>query len=101
MKISIATNGKDIDSPISELGGRAPFYLIFENGILLEAIKNPFVAGSGGAGFSVAYMLAEKGVSEVVAGEIGNNMKLALEDRDLNFLTVDHFTSVAEIIKNK
>ncbi len=60
MKIAIASEGKNIESEVSQKGGRAPYYLIFEGKELIETIKNPFVSGSGGAGFSVAYMLAGK-----------------------------------------
>ena len=83
MKIAIASEGKDVESEISEKGGRAPYYLIFEGKKLIETIKNPFVVGSGGAGFSVAYMLAEKKVNLVVAGKIGPNMKSALEEKGI------------------
>ncbi len=99
MKISIAVDGKNINSQISEIGGRAPYYLIFENGMLLETIKNPFATGSGGAGFSVAHMLAEKGVSVVIAGEIGVNMKSALQDKNIKFIKADTSKNADEVIR--
>ena len=83
MKIAVASKGKDIESEISERGGRAPYYLLFEDKKLIEAIKNPFAVGSGGAGFSVAYMLAEKKVDLVIAGKIGANMKSALDEKGI------------------
>lgn len=85
MKIAIASEGKDEDSEISSRGGRAPYYLIFEDKKLIETIKNPFSAGSGGAGFSVAYMLAEKKVDLVVAGKVGGNMVSALKEKGIEF----------------
>ena len=85
MKIAIASEGKELDSKISDQGGRAPYYLVFEDNKLSETIKNPFAAGSGGAGWSVAYMLAEKGINQVIAGEIGANMKTALEEKGIEF----------------
>jgi predicted Fe-Mo cluster-binding NifX family protein len=85
MKIAIASEGKTINSEISQRGGRAPYYLIFENKKLVETIKNPFVKGSGGAGFSVAYMLFEKNIRLVVAGKIGGNMRNALNEKDIKF----------------
>lgn len=85
MKIAIASEGKNLDSEISQRGGRAPYYLLFEDKKLVEAIKNPFVSGSGGAGFSVAYMLAEKNVKLVVAGKLGGNMESALKEKGINF----------------
>ena len=85
MKIAIASEGKEENSEISQKGGRAPYYLIFENKKLIETIKNPFASGSGGAGFSVAYMLAEKKVNSVIAGKVGGNMISALKEKGIKF----------------
>jgi len=84
MKIAVATTNKDEKSDISPMGGRAPFYLIFdEKGKLLEVLSNPFAVGGGGAGFAVAKMLADKGANVVIAGAFGPNMIGALEERGL------------------
>ena len=85
MKIAIASEGKQKNSEISQKGGRAPYYLIFEDKKLIETIKNPFASGSGGAGFSVAYMLADKKVNLVIAGKVGGNMKSALKEKGVEF----------------
>jgi len=85
MKIAIASEGESVDSAVSSLGGRAPYYLIFDNNELAETIKNPFAVGGGGAGWSVAHLLAEKGVEKVIAGKIGPNMAQALENKNLKF----------------
>ena len=85
MKIGIASEGKSLDSEISQQGGRAPYYLIFDDKNLVETIKNPFALGGGGAGFSVAFMLAEKKVNLVVAGEVGVNMKNAIKEKGMKF----------------
>ena len=85
MKIAIASEGKDEKAEISSRGGRAPYYLIFEDKKLIESIKNPFATGSGGAGFSVAYMLADKKVDLVIAGKVGGNMVSALKEKGIKF----------------
>ena len=74
IKIAVASEGKDIDSEISLRGGRAPYYLVFEDKKLKEVVKNPFAVGGGGAGWSVAHMLADKNVELVIAGRAGPNM---------------------------
>ncbi len=87
MKIAIATTEDKEDAEISERGGRAPYYLIFnETGEVTESIKNPFAVGGGGAGYSVAKMLADKDVDVCVAGVIGGNMNEALSDREIKFV---------------
>lgn len=86
MKIAIATIDKKADAEISGRGGRAPYYLIFnEKEELVETISNPFGFGGGGAGFAVAKMLADKNVDIFVAGAIGGNMAGALEGRGLKY----------------
>ena len=85
MKIAVASEGKGLDSEVSERGGRAPFYLVFEDKKLIETVRNPFASGGGGAGFSVAYMLADKKVELVVAGKVGGNMVSALKEKGLEF----------------
>ena len=55
------------------------------NNELLEAIKNPFAKGGGGAGFSVAKMLADKNVNKLVAEKIGDNMEGALQERNIEY----------------
>ena len=87
MKIAIATIEDKEDSQISERAGRAPFYLLFnEKGEVIESIKNAFAVGGGGAGFSIAKMLADKGVDIAVAGTLGDNMTKALEERGVKQL---------------
>jgi len=85
MKIAIASDGKDLNSNVSTQAGRAPYILVFENKEILEVIKNPFAKGSGGAGFSVAYMLAEKNVEKFIAGKIGGNMQSAFKEKGIKF----------------
>jgi len=86
MKIAIATINKEENSEISNRGGRAPYYLIFnEKGELLEVFSNPFAVGGGGAGFALSQIFAEKGIDIVIAGNIGPNMAYALEEKGIKF----------------
>lgn len=99
MKIAIASEGENLDSEISERAGRAPYYLIFEDKKLMETVKNPFAVGGGGAGWSVAYMLAEKKVDLVVAGNVGQKMKTALEEKGIK-LREESEKKVSDVINN-
>ncbi len=83
MKVAVASEGETADSLVSSRGGRAPYYLVFEDKKLVEAIKNPFAAGGGGAGFGVAHLLAGRGVNKVVTGNIGGNMASALKEKGI------------------
>ena len=85
MKIAVASDSKDIEGNISMQAARAPYFLIFEDGEIIEVISNPFSRGGGGAGWSVAKLLADKGVEKFIAGNIGENMKEALGERGIEF----------------
>ncbi len=90
MKIAIASTGKTKNDDVDEKAGRAPFYLIFnESEELVETIDNPFSFGSGGAGFSVAKMLADKNIEIVIAGKFGSKMVDAMEERGLKYYEFD------------
>ena len=75
---------KKQDSEVGDQAGRAPFYLVFdEKGTLLETVNNPFSRGGGGAGFGVAKMLADKEVNLAVAGQFGEKIIQAMNERGL------------------
>lgn len=103
MKIAIATVEKNIDSEISNRGGRAPYYLIFnEKEELMETVSNPFVTGGGGAGFGVAKMLADKGVDVFVAGALGEKAATIFKERGVQYYekTGAVRQAVNEVIEN-
>ena len=99
MKIAIASEGKDEDSEISSISGRAPYYLIFENKKLVKAIKNPFRVGGGGAGFSIAQMLGNEEVNAVISGKFGANIKSALEQKGIKIFAIKN-KKVREVLKD-
>ena len=89
MKIAIASEGDSESSQVSTVGGRAPYYLIFEDRKLIKSIKNPFRSGGGGAGFAVASMLADEGVEIAISQNFGEKMIGALESRGMQWKIVD------------
>jgi predicted Fe-Mo cluster-binding NifX family protein len=94
MKIAIASEGKDEDSEVSPVSGRAPYYLIFEDNKLAKSIKNPFAMGGGGAGFSVAQMLGNEKVDVVISGKFGPNITMALEQKGIKIKVVGGITVI-------
>jgi len=98
MRIAIASNGKDENAKVSEVSGRAPYYLIFEDDKLTKAIKNPFRIGGGGAGFGVAEMLSDEKVEIVVSGKFGANMVDALKSKGIRHKELSGMT-VREALK--
>ena len=99
MKIAIASEGDKEDSQVSTVSGRAPYYLIFEDENLVEAVKNPFAMGGGGAGFGTAQMLANKGVEVVVSGKFGPNMSSSLQSKGVKAIEMQGLTAKEAVKK--
>jgi len=98
MKIAIASNKKDENSEVSEVSGRATYYLIYEDKKLIKTIKNPFAMGGGGAGFGVVKMVADENVNLIIAGKFGGNMITALKDKNIEYKEV-HNQIIKEIME--
>ena len=87
MKIAVPSTGQQKDSLISQETGRAPFFLIFdEKGNFLEAVKNPAKDQYGGISRTVINLLAGKGITLVIAKNIGDKMKQALDFHHIKFV---------------
>ena len=98
MKIAISSIDKDENSEVSYITGKAPYFLIFENGKLVKTLPNPFKIGGGGAGFGVAEMLSEEKVKMVVSGEFGGNIIGALESKGIKYKEISGIT-VKEVLE--
>jgi predicted Fe-Mo cluster-binding NifX family protein len=86
IRIAIATDGKKPTASVSQLAGRCPYYLLFdEQGTFIEAIENPFKTSRGGAGISAVDFLAQKGVKIIVAESFGNKMISAMKSRGIKY----------------
>ncbi len=92
IKVAIAAEKDNIDAMICPTAGRTPYFLLFEDKKLVKVIKNPFAKGSGGAGFSVAHMLAKENVGLVVAGKFGSNMIPVLEEKGIKYKEIPNKT---------
>ncbi len=75
MKVALSSTGKDLDSNVSNVFGRCPYFIIAEienkKIIKTEAIKNISADQMGGAGISAARTVAEEDVKAVITGSIG------------------------------
>lgn len=71
-RIAIASSGKDLESPVDPRFGRCPYFVILEEeGDGFEVMENTAGQAFQGAGISAAQMIAEKGVTAVIAGNFG------------------------------
>ena len=82
VNIAVAAESSTESSRISDMAGRAPFFLIFNgSGVFIKAIKNPAQDQQGGASSRVTALLKKESVKTLVAGNFGakmeNNLKAA------------------------
>jgi len=85
---AIAAEGKELTAQIPFLAARATHYHIYdENGGLVEVLVNPFLKQEEGVGPAAAQMLAERGVTVLVAGMVGPKMKDVLVANKMRFVS--------------
>jgi predicted Fe-Mo cluster-binding NifX family protein len=74
MKIIVTANGTNLDAAASPIFGRCPTYIVVDPETMqFEAIENPALAASGGAGVQAAQFIAGKGAQAVVTDNVGPN----------------------------
>lgn len=99
MKVAIASTGKDENSNVSPIAGRAPYFLIYKDKKLEKTIKNPFAVGGGGAGFGVAKIMENEKIDLIIAGHFGEKIVQALEERNIKKQELTE-TNIKKTIKN-
>jgi len=75
MKVAVSSMGKNLESQVSTVFGRCPYFVIAEiekkKIVKIEAIENTSFGQMGGAGISTAQAIAEKDVETIITGNIG------------------------------
>ncbi len=87
MKIAVSSIGKNLESQISNVFGRCPYFIIAEienkRIVKTKTIKNTSANQMGGAGISAAQIIAEEGVKVVITGNIGPKASSVLKQFDI------------------
>jgi predicted Fe-Mo cluster-binding NifX family protein len=80
MKVAVTARGKELDSPVDRVFGRARWFLIVDpQGGSVEALENSQnVNAAQGAGIQSAQQITEKSVDVVLTGNVGPNAFRAL-----------------------
>lgn len=74
MKVAVAAQGSNLDSPLDPRFGRCSHFIIVNtDSWRFEAVPNPAVFASGGAGVRAAEYLVSRGIEGVIARDIGPN----------------------------
>ena len=79
MKIAISSMGKDLDSQIDPRFGRCQYFILVDPETLtFEVVGNEGLMASGGAGIQAAQLIAQKGATALITGNLGPNAASAL-----------------------
>ena len=77
MKVAVASTGNNLDSEISSVFGRCPYFIIaeIENGEIKteSAIENPAKNEQRGAGIKAAQFIANQDVKTIISAPVGPN----------------------------
>jgi predicted Fe-Mo cluster-binding NifX family protein len=84
MRIVVTADGDHLDAPLSPVFGRCPKYAFVDTETLaVEAIENPALSSSAGAGIQAAQFVVERGARAVLTGNIGPNAANVLQGADV------------------
>jgi len=86
IKIAVSSEGETLDSQVSVMAGRCAYYLFFDKeGNLKNTMENPYQKASQ-AGIKCAQFLKEHAITILIAGEVGDKMREALENYNISFI---------------
>ena len=79
MKIAISSSGKDLDSQIDPRFGRCQYFIFVDPETMeFEVSENEGLMAMGGAGVQAAQLVAQKGTTALITGNLGPNAASAL-----------------------
>ncbi len=70
MITAISSKGAELNSEVSQVFGRAPYFIIINND-KVNAIRNEGLTMRGGAGSNAVKLIAEQGAEILITGNVG------------------------------
>jgi len=88
MKICVTSNGPTMDASVDPRFGRCQ-YFVFVNSETMEheAMPNPGIGASSGAGIQAAQTVVDKGAGVVITGQVGPNAIQTLGAANISIVT--------------
>ncbi len=88
MKICLTSQGDSLESQVDPRFGRCQYFIIADvDSLEFEAIKNPNLDATGGAGIQSGQLMADKGVKAVLTGNVGPNAFRTLQAAGIEVVT--------------
>jgi len=79
MKIAISSSGKDLHAQIDPRFGRCQYFIFVDPETMeFEVSENEGLMAMGGAGVQAAQLIAQKGATALITGNLGPNAASAL-----------------------
>jgi len=106
MKYAIASRGKSLEARIDKHFGRCEYIVIYDDGTGgWEFLPNPYKELDEGVGPMLVELLYEKGISRIVSGSFGQNIKDLVDSKHIQMIIPkdDSVTvsTIIEMIKNR
>lgn len=87
MRVCITSTGPSLDSEMDPRFGRCQYFLFVDpQSLETEALENPNIGASGGAGIQSAQFVANKGVEAIITGQVGPNAFATLQAAGMKIL---------------
>lgn len=84
MRIAITSQGDDLDFDVNPFFGRAPcFVFVDPETMAFDAVVNPALMSTGGAGIRAAQLVVEHRAAAVLTGNVGPNAYGVLRAADV------------------
>ena len=88
MKICVTSNGPTMDASVDPRFGRCQYFVFVDSETMEhEAMPNPGIGASSGAGIQAAQTIADKGVGVVITGQVGPNAIQTLGATNISIVT--------------
>jgi len=102
MRVAISSTGNTLESESSSMFGRCPYYLVVDTETMeFEALSNPAVNASGGAGVRASQFVLEQEVGAVLTGRVGPNAMKVFNSADTEIYKTEGGSVEEEVNKYK